>query len=49
MVKRTLDFFQVYYKDDQLPQLYNFAKPIFNQALTPYFELPRWFQAVPPT
>lgn len=37
MVK-TLDFFQIYYKEDQLKKLYSFAKPIYNQAPTPYFE-----------
>lgn len=38
MVEKTLDFFQIYYREDQLPELYPFAKPVFNQTLTPYFE-----------
>ena len=33
-----LDFFQIYYKEDHLPKLYNFANPVYNQTLTPYFE-----------
>jgi len=35
---RTLDFFQIYFKDEQKEDLYDFATPYFNQVLTPYFE-----------
>ncbi len=38
MIERTLDFFQIYYKEDHLTKLYGFAIPVFNQTLTPYFE-----------
>jgi hypothetical protein len=38
MVKKTIDFFQIYYKEDHLKRLYSFAKPFYNQTLTPYFE-----------
>ncbi|MBA4056190.1 MAG: hypothetical protein C0490_15855 [Marivirga sp.] len=38
MVKKTLDFFLTYYKGGHLTKLYSFAKPIYNQTLTPYFE-----------
>lgn len=33
-----LDFYQIYYKDEQLSELYNFATPYFNKDLTLYFE-----------
>jgi len=33
-----LEFYQIYYKDDQLPELYDFAIPYFNKDLTLYFE-----------
>lgn len=36
--EKTLDFFQIYYDDAQLPELYPFAKPYRNETLTPYFE-----------
>lgn len=35
---RTLDFYQIYFKDNQLTELYNFATPYFNETLTPFFE-----------
>jgi hypothetical protein len=38
MLETSLDFFQIYYKKDQLPKLYSFAKRVYNQTLTPYFE-----------
>lgn len=31
-------FYQIYYKEDQLPELYNFSIPYFNPQLTDYFE-----------
>lgn len=34
----TLDFRQIYWKDEQLPALYPFATPYKNETLTPYFE-----------
>lgn len=34
----TLDFIQIYYKDEQKDEIYDFATPYFNQVLTPYFE-----------
>lgn len=34
----TLDFIQVYFKDEQKEQIYDFATPYFNDVLTPYFE-----------
>lgn len=33
-----IDFFQIYYRDDQLPELYPFAIPYKNENLTLYFE-----------
>ncbi len=33
-----IDFFQIYYKETQLSELYDFATPHFNETLTPYFE-----------
>lgn len=35
---RTLDFFQIYYDDAQLTELYPFSIPYKNTTLTPYFE-----------
>lgn len=34
----TLNFTQIYYKDDQLNKLYPFATPYKNETLTDYFE-----------
>jgi len=34
----TLDFIQILYDDDQRVELYDFARPYFNETLTPYFE-----------
>ena len=34
----NLDFYQIYFKDDQLPNLYPFAIPFKNETLTDYFE-----------
>lgn len=34
----TLDFWQIFYKDEQLPQLYDFATPYKNETLSLYFE-----------
>jgi hypothetical protein len=34
----TLSFTQIYYDESQKGELYNFAKPYFNDGLTPYFE-----------
>lgn len=33
-----LDFYQIYYDESQRAELYDFATPIFNEGLTPYFE-----------
>lgn len=33
-----VDFYQIYYKNDQLSRLFPFATPYFNQNLTPFFE-----------
>jgi hypothetical protein len=38
MPSLSLDFFQIYYKKEQLSQLYPFARPYLNRTLTPYFE-----------
>src|SRR5687767_3693001 len=38
MFETSLDFFQIYYKEDHLTRVYSFAKPVYNQTLTPYFE-----------
>lgn len=35
---KKLDFYQIYYKDEQLTQLYDFATPYKNETLTNYFE-----------
>jgi hypothetical protein len=35
---KSLGFFQVYYDEGQLGELYDFAQPFYNQSLTPYFE-----------
>lgn len=34
----TVDFYQIYYKEEQRPKLYPFATPYFNETLTPFFE-----------
>ena len=34
----TLEFYQIYFKDEQLDKLYPFAKPYKNEQLSPYFE-----------
>lgn len=33
-----IDFYQIYYRDEQLSELYDFAIPYKNKTLTPYFE-----------
>jgi len=33
-----IDFIQIYYKDEQKKEIYDFATPYFNDVLTPYFE-----------
>lgn len=38
MTEKTLDFYQIYYKDSQSKEIYDFAKPYFNESFTPYFE-----------
>jgi hypothetical protein len=38
MAGKTLDFFQIYYADEQREHLYPFAIPYKNERLTPYFE-----------
>lgn len=35
---KSLDFFQIYYQEEQKEFLYDFATPFLNQTLTPYFE-----------
>lgn len=35
---KKLDFYQIYYKDEQLTELYDFAIPYRNEVLTNYFE-----------
>lgn len=35
---RTLDFFQIYYREEQKEHLYPFAIPHFNDTVTDYFE-----------
>jgi hypothetical protein len=34
----TIDFIQIYYKQEHKEYLYDFAKPYFSAGLTPYFE-----------
>lgn len=34
----TLDFYQIYFRDDQIEKLYPFATPYKNEACTDYFE-----------
>lgn len=34
----TLQFYQIYFHDDQIKELYPFAAPYKNETLTPYFE-----------
>lgn len=38
MADSRLSFYQIYYKDSQLPSLFPFAIPYKNDRLTPYFE-----------
>jgi hypothetical protein len=38
MSDKTLDFYQIYYKEEQRDYLYDFAIPYFNRKVTPYFE-----------
>jgi hypothetical protein len=38
MAGKTLDFYQIYYDDTQLTELYPFSIPYKNTTLTPYFE-----------
>lgn len=38
MAGRSLEFYQVFYKEEQAKELYNFATPYFNRTLTPFFE-----------
>lgn len=33
-----IDFYQIYYQDDQKPYMFDWAKPYFNNTLTPFFE-----------
>ena len=33
-----IDFYQIYYREEQKEELYDFATPYFNKTLTPYFE-----------
>lgn len=33
-----IDFYQIYYREDQLGELYTFAKPYYNNHLTKFFE-----------
>ena len=35
---RTVDFIQIYFKDEQKEEIYDFATPYLNTVLTPYFE-----------
>lgn len=35
---KTLDFFQVWFEDDQQEHFYDFATPYYNELVTPYFE-----------
>lgn len=37
-MSKTLDFFQVYFKEEQKERLYDFAIPYFNETLTDSFE-----------
>lgn len=38
VAEMTLDFYQIYYAEEQKQHLYDFAIPVFNSSLTPYFE-----------
>jgi hypothetical protein len=38
MPEKTLEFYQVYYKEEQLSHLYDFAIPYFNQEVNPFLE-----------
>ena len=35
---KSISLYQIYYKDEQKEQIYDFAIPYFNTVLTPYFE-----------
>ncbi len=35
---KEIELYQIYYKDEQKAEMYDFAIPYFNQVLTPYFE-----------
>jgi len=35
---KQIDFIQIYFKDDQKKEIYDFATPYLNTVLTPYFE-----------
>jgi hypothetical protein len=35
---RSLDFIQIYYREEQKSEMYDFAIPYLNETLTPYFE-----------
>jgi hypothetical protein len=35
---RSLEFYQIYYRDEQKANLYDFAIPYFNETITDYFE-----------
>lgn len=45
----TLEFYQIFYKDEQKEQLYPFAIPFRNERLTPYFENSVIAELVPKT
>lgn len=38
MVRKTLDFYQIFYEDWQQDHIYPFATPYKNETLTPFFE-----------
>jgi len=38
MDRKKLAFYQIYFKDEQKTEMYDFAIPYFNEVLTPYFE-----------
>jgi hypothetical protein len=45
----ALEFYQIFYKDEQKEQLYPFAIPFRNERLTPYFENSVIIELVPKT
>lgn len=49
MAGKSLEFYQIYYKDEQLERLYPFALPHRNETLTPYFENSVIAELVPKT